>query len=134
VELTLDLRHANDPIRHSAQTQLKRAALKVAKRRGIKVTWKNVNDAPAVDCSEKLSADLARSVRQRQKTLLRLPSGAGHDAAVLSKITPVAMLFVRCKGGISHHPDESVNVDDVRIALEVLTDFILRLAKTHERL
>jgi allantoate deiminase len=51
----------------------------------------------------------------------------------MSRITPSAMLFIRCKDGISHHPDESVKVQDVRMAFEVLNDFILRLAKLHER-
>jgi allantoate deiminase len=41
------------------------------------------------------------------------------------------MLFIRCKNGISHHPDESVKTGDVRVALDVLSDFILRLAKIH---
>jgi allantoate deiminase len=59
-----------------------------------------------------------------------MPSGAGHDAAALSAICPVAMLFVRCQGGISHNPAESVKTADVRVAVEVLADFILNLAKS----
>ena len=59
--------------------------------------------------------------------VIELPSGAGHDAAIMAKITPVAMLFVRCAGGVSHHPDESVRSEDVGIALEVLTDFVQSL-------
>jgi len=50
-----------------------------------------------------------------------LPSGAGHDAVILSDEVPVAMLFVRCAGGISHNPAESVATGDVAAALAVLT-------------
>ena len=49
-----------------------------------------------------------------------LASGAGHDAVVLSRICPAAMLFVRCAGGISHDPRESVSEEDVAVALDVL--------------
>jgi allantoate deiminase len=132
--LTLDLRHAKDSIRRSALKQLKQAALKIAARRRIRLIWENVHETRAVDCSKKLSAELKLSAWQRQKRILQLPSGAGHDAAIMSKVCPVAMLFIRCKGGITHRPDESVRVDDVRLALGVLSDFILRLAKIHERL
>ncbi len=53
-----------------------------------------------------------------------LPSGAGHDTVSMAKITEVAMLFVRCKGGISHNPAESVEVADVAVAITVLNEFL----------
>jgi allantoate deiminase len=59
---------------------------------------------------------------------VELTSGAGHDAAAMGDITPSAMLFVRCKGGISHHPDESVMIEDVEIAIAVMNDFLKLLA------
>jgi allantoate deiminase len=58
----------------------------------------------------------------------RLASGAGHDAAMMAAVTPVAMLFVRCAGGVSHHPDESVRAEDVAVAIDVTTRFVERLA------
>ena len=51
---------------------------------------------------------------------VRLPSGAGHDAAMMAHIAPAAMLFVRCRGGISHHPAESVEEADVAAAIAAL--------------
>jgi acetylornithine deacetylase/succinyl-diaminopimelate desuccinylase-like protein len=59
-----------------------------------------------------------------------LPSGAGHDAAILAELTDIAMLFVRCKGGISHNPAESVTVEDVGIAINVLERFLQLLAES----
>ena len=58
-----------------------------------------------------------------------LPSGAGHDAAALAAVAPWTMLFVRCRGGISHHPDESVEPADVEVALEVTSRFLSLLAE-----
>ena len=81
-----------------------------------------------MDCSEKLSALLGESVKQRQKKTIHLSSGAGHDAAVMAGITPTAMLFIRCKDGISHHPDESVKTADVQVAFDVMNDFLQLLA------
>jgi allantoate deiminase len=62
---------------------------------------------------------------------LALPSGAGHNAVVLSALTPVAMLFVRSRVGLSHNPDEFSLPADIALALEVLIDFLARLARTH---
>jgi len=76
-----------------------------------------------------LAQVFSKCVARQSIQVLRLPSGAGHDAAAISAICPMAMLFVRCKGGISHNPAESVKVSDVRVAIEVLADFIQTLAK-----
>jgi allantoate deiminase len=55
---------------------------------------------------------------------IRLPSGAGHDAAMLASIVPATMLFVRCRGGISHNPAESVEEGDVAAAIDALERFL----------
>ncbi|HCY29890.1 MAG TPA: Zn-dependent hydrolase, partial [Alteromonas macleodii] len=59
-----------------------------------------------------------------------LASGAGHDAMAIADICPVAMLFTRCKGGISHHPAESITIDDVAASLSVLYKTISKLKHT----
>lgn len=59
---------------------------------------------------------------------LTLPSGAGHDAIAMAERWPSAMLFVRCKGGISHHPAESVTADDVALAIEAYFRAVTALA------
>jgi allantoate deiminase len=126
--LTLDVRHQSDARRLAAAKSLRAKAGSIAKRRGLKLIWTPVQENGAVQCDKKLTQILSRSVTSRGLNALKLPSGAGHDAIVLSQICPVAMLFVRCKGGISHNPAELVNVKDVHVAIEVLTDFLLRLA------
>jgi allantoate deiminase len=130
--LTLDVRHASDAQRRTAIRQLRDKALAIARRRKTKLTFEEVHEAGTVDCCLKLTALEAQAIRRHQKVIPRLSSGAGHDAAVMAGITPVAMLFIRCKGGISHQPDESVSVNDVRVSLDVLNDFLLSLAKSHE--
>ena len=131
VRLSLDVRHASDSVRKTALRALKREAHQIARRRKLKLHHEVVQETASVACSEVLSRTLAEAVKRRQKKSPRLASGAGHDAAVMAKITPVAMLFIRCKNGLSHHPEESVKTADVEIALEVMNDFLRRLAAGH---
>ncbi|MBV8221695.1 MAG: M20/M25/M40 family metallo-hydrolase, partial [Solirubrobacterales bacterium] len=79
---------------------------------------------PSVDCSTELTKLLAEAVVSCGQPVVRLTSGAGHDAAMLSTIAPVAMLFVRCSGGVSHNPAESVTVDDAAAAIDATTQFL----------
>ena len=58
----------------------------------------------------------------------RLTSGAGHDAAVMAAVAPMAMLFLRSPGGVSHHPDERVLPGDVAVALDVIVRYLDLLA------
>jgi len=129
VRLSLDLRHSEDALRRSASTDLQKRAKTIASKRKLQLEWQRVSEMAAVKCDRRLSVLLGRSVRRHQKRLILLPSGAGHDAAAMAAITPVTMLFVRCKGGISHHPDEFVSEADVRLAIAVMTEFIQSLAR-----
>jgi allantoate deiminase len=72
-------------------------------------------------------------VRSVQGSCPALASGAGHDAVVVSRLAPVAMLFVRCRGGLSHHPDEFVHRRDLAAALRIVVDFLGRMAVRSER-
>jgi len=125
--LTVDLRHQEDAPRIKATQDLVTVLNEIQQRRGVKALTRIVQATASVPCSTELSDLLRNAARKHQPNVIDLPSGAGHDAAVMAKITPVAMLFVRCAGGLSHHPDEAVRVDDVRIALNVLTDFVVSL-------
>jgi allantoate deiminase len=126
---TLDVRHADDRARRQALRELGRAATQIAQRRGLKVSWRRTQDNGAVKCSPALTTALERSVKAVQRKSLSLVSGAGHDGVVMSKLCPVAMLFVRCRDGLSHHPDEYASPNDLAVALAVITDFLERQAK-----
>ena len=128
---TLDVRHATDAVRRAALFQLGRLARRIARSRRLGVAWQRTQDDGAVMCSPSLTAQLARSVKAVQGRSVALVSGAGHDGVVLSALTPVAMLFVRCRGGLSHHPDEYASPADLGIALRVTVDFLERLAAEH---
>ena len=128
---TLDVRHAKDSVRRAALMQLGRLATQIANRRGLQRHWQRTQENGAVNCSPKLTTPLARSVQAVQGKSLSLVSGAGHDGVVMSTLTPVAMLFVRCRAGLSHHPDEYASPKDLDMARRVMIDFLERLAREH---
>lgn len=130
---TLDVRHARDAGRRAALFNLGRIAARIAARRGLKVAWRRTQDNGAVKCSPELTAQLECSVRAVQGRGISLVSGAGHDGVVMSALTPVAMLFVRCRDGLSHHPDEFASSADLGVALRVMVDFLERMAQRHSR-
>lgn len=125
---TLDVRHADDRRRRAALIQIGRLATQIANRRELVRRWHRTQENGAVACSPTLTTQLARSVAAVQGKSISLVSGAGHDGVVMSALTPVAMLFVRCRDGLSHHPDEFAAPRDLAVALRVMVDFIQRLA------
>lgn len=125
---TLDVRHPEDRARSAALALLERQAMRIARRRKLSLDWEVTQDHGAVACSPELTARLAESVRAAQGRCPSLASGAGHDAVILSRLAPIAMLFVRCRDGLSHHPDEHAAPGDLGVALAVTVGFLERLA------
>jgi allantoate deiminase len=126
---SLDVRHAEDAVREAAVAGLRAEARRIGAARGVEVAWREVMSAPAVAADDALTATLSAAVAERGLPVVTLASGAGHDGVALAELTGVAMLFVRCAGGISHHPDESVEEADVAVALDVLHAFVRGLAR-----
>jgi allantoate deiminase len=77
-----------------------------------------------------LMQTLERGVERAGVPVYRLPSGAGHDAMIMATRMPVAMLFLRSPRGISHHPDESIIVDDVTAALSAGRECLEEIARS----
>jgi allantoate deiminase len=128
VTISLDVRHLEDARRRAAVERLRERANAIAKKRAVSVSWTPVQETASVACDSRLRAVLHAAAREFEPAAPQLPSGAGHDAAALAAICPVAMLFVRCKGGLSHHPGESVKRADVAKGIAALRSFVLRLA------
>jgi allantoate deiminase len=119
-ELSLDVRHPDDAERAAAVARLRERAGEAAAARGVQLEWEELLEQPAVRCDEALRERLARAAEAAGAAPALLESGAGHDAAVMAAVAPVAMLFVRCAGGVSHHPGESVAEADVALAVDAL--------------
>jgi allantoate deiminase len=126
--LSLDVRHADDEVRLEHAQRMLEAAGDIAKRRGVSVVSEPIADNQSVPASPRLSSLLTQAVESLGGPAVKLPSGAGHDAVVMAGLTDIAMLFVRCKGGISHNPAESVNEADVAVTIDVMAKFLELLA------
>jgi allantoate deiminase len=119
--ISIDLRHQDDERRGRLLGRVREIVAEIASRRGVEAGIDVVHDERSVVCDPALGERMRRAAREIGLDPPSLPSGAGHDAVVLSDQVPVAMLFVRCAGGISHNPAESVTTEDVAAALAVLT-------------
>ena len=128
VRLSVDVRHGDDAARGEALAWLEAEAERIAAERAVELVTVPRFDHGAVRCSPELVAALERAVRARGVEPLRLVSGAGHDGVKLAALAPVGMLFVRCAGGVSHDPAESVAEEDVAVALDVLDELLAGLA------
>lgn len=128
VALSIDVRHADDAARESAVARLEARARALVDERQLGLDWSVVQSTSATVMDAELTACLCEAVAARGLPVRRLVSGAGHDGVVLAEDAPVAMLFVRCRGGVSHSPLESVEAADVAVALLVVDDAVKRLA------
>lgn len=123
-ELSIDLRHGEDAVRESLRDHFEHRAREIARSRGCEFNWQVRQETPAVPADPELTGLLGKAVESSDVPVEQLLSGAGHDAAQMAALTPVAMLFVRCEEGISHNPAESVTKEDVEMAVEVMGRFM----------
>jgi len=126
---SIDIRAPEDSIRAQAVATITGRLKEIAAGRDIEITITQTHDAPATECAPWLQAHLAAAIAAQNLPVFHLPSGAGHDAMAIAALCPVAMLFVRCKGGISHTPAESITAEDAEIAVAVLLEFLRNFEK-----
>ncbi len=130
VTFSLDVRSPVDRTRRAGLQEVDRRLRAIARRRQVSVRMNEFYNEKAVACDQRLIRQLTSAAEDLDVATIGLPSGAGHDGLAISRLCPVGMLFVRCKGGVSHHPDESVKADDVETATRVLIAFLERVAPT----
>lgn len=133
VELSLDIRHEDDEQCKRYADQLRAQAAQICAGRGVKCVCQHVQYTSTVACSPNLRQRWQEALAAEGYPVFPLFSGAGHDGVALSVLTDIAMLFVRCRGGISHNPAEAVQEADVAAAIAVLERFLLLTAKEVQR-
>ena len=131
VRFTLDARAPGDELREQAVTAMRDAFEAIAAHRDVTVTLAPIWEARTAACAPALQRQLTQAIHAEGVRVHHLPSGAGHDGMAIVAIAPIGMLFVRCTGGISHHPAEAVTVGDVGIAARVLARFIAQFVPPH---
>jgi allantoate deiminase len=124
VQFSIDVRSPDDARRAAALADLEARITAIAASRGVRVSIAKPHDANAFACDPSIIADLKKAVEAVGVPPRLLPSGAGHDSMVMGKLCRAGMLFVRCKGGVSHNPLESITVEDCALGLKALTRFV----------
>jgi allantoate deiminase len=126
VTFTLDLRAMSDEVRQTAVERFQAKAQEIAQARDLGVGFEPFHDVGRMVCAVELQALFAAAITELDHRPVRLPSGAGHDAQMMAKLCPSAMLFVRCRGGVSHNPAEYASPADMGLAIAALIRFIER--------
>jgi allantoate deiminase len=124
VAFTIDIRAPTDPHRKLAVADIVRRIENIAKRRKLNLQLDVTHENRTVPCVPWLKSQVAAAAAGEGFRVFELPSGAGHDGMAMIDIADVAMVFVRCRGGISHHPDEHVEVGDADAGARVLLRLI----------
>ena len=128
VEFSLDVRAPTSAVRDAAVGRIAAELQAIVARRDLALTLEVTQDLAESPCDPTLTAMLEAAVGDVGVAPRRLPSGAGHDAMVMADLCPSAMLFIRCKGGVSHNPAEAVDPKDAAVAARAMLAFIERLA------
>lgn len=126
VTLTVDVRDVDPDLQRRAARLVLDAATKVAARRGVRLTPEVLSEQPPIVLSAWPRAILYDECRARGVAFRVLPSGAGHDAAVVARRAPAAMVFIPCVDGVSHSPNEQASPEDVALASALLCSAIRR--------
>ena len=124
VSFTIDIRAPTDAHRKRAVTDIVRQIEAIAKRRKLALQLDVTHENRTVPCAPWLKQQVAETIAAEGLRVLELPSGAGHDGMAMIDIADVGMVFVRCRGGISHHPDEHVDLADADAGARVLLRLI----------
>ncbi len=126
-ELTVDLRHTDDLRLREAERRLSAFAAEAAAREGVEIAFRQLARFAPVAFDPAMVARVEATARRLGRSVRRMPSGAGHDAQIMARVCPTAMIFVPSVGGISHNVEEYTAPEDLAAGAEVLLELLLDL-------
>jgi N-carbamoyl-L-amino-acid hydrolase len=129
VRLETDVRDIDGARRDSVLDKLRRACSDVAASRGVTITTELVNADPPATCDPEIVSTMEAAAAEARKTCKKMVSRAYHDSLFMARIAPVAMLFIPCRGGVSHRPDEYASPEWIGSGVHVLARTLARLAE-----
>lgn len=124
VEFTVDLRHPVTAGLNRLHEALMAELRSIANRRSISMDAQLMQRTDSIECDKRIQSVITNCSAKHQKSVTNFTSGAGHDALKIAQTCRTGMLFVRCRDGLSHHPDEFVSTEDIRTALAAWVDII----------
>ena len=125
----MDIRDTDIQRRDLGMRTIEASCHSISEKRQVSIQNELVNaDSPA-DCAPEIIEALSQSCRQHGLKFLSMVSRAYHDSLFISRIAPVAMLFIPCRNGYSHRPDEYASPDDIVRGTLVLAETLAALSK-----
>jgi ureidoglycolate amidohydrolase len=128
VQLSLDVRDTDAARRDRVQAEIEAAAREIARRRGVSVNFEVINSDPPAESSPEILTALTTACEAEGIAYRRMVSRAYHDSSFMSRIAPIAMLFIPCRGGVSHRPDEYSSPEEIARGVTVLARTLATLA------
>ncbi|WP_058189185.1 M20 family metallo-hydrolase [Terracidiphilus gabretensis] len=128
VKLEVDVRDIDATRRDHVLTEIQSACNQTASKRNVRITTEIVNSDPPATCDESILAALEDACKASGKSYRRMVSRAYHDSLFIARIAPVAMLFIPCRGGVSHRPDEYASPEWIGSGVHVLARTLAALA------
>jgi ureidoglycolate amidohydrolase len=128
VKISVDVRDTDLARRDGVMSAMEAASKEIAARRGVSVRIELINaDAPA-DCAPEVVEELSATCRKHGEKFLPMVSRAYHDSLFISRIAPTAMLFIPCRNGYSHRPDEFASIEDIARGTMALAETLASLS------
>jgi allantoate deiminase len=126
--LTIDFRHPEEEVLAQIEGELLGVVARVATARGLEAEVSQRTGQPGIRFDGRVCAAIEEACRDAGVPWRRMPSLAGHDAQLIGRLCPAAMLFVPSRGGVSHRPDEETQLPHIVSGIDVLAGTLFRLA------
>lgn len=127
VELRVDVRSANGDAKREAVASMQDAMREICTERGIGIEINTLTDESPVEFSQEIVDVIARVCAAQNLDAMKMPSGAGHDAAHVARVAPAGMIFIPSREGISHDPREFSAIEEIERGARVLLGALLEL-------
>jgi len=126
--MTIDLRNTDEAVLAASERGLRATVDEIAAAEGVTAAWRELARFAPVAFDDDVVALVERTAAARGLSVMRMPSGAGHDAQVIARMCPTGMVFVPSRAGVSHNPAEFTEPDDLAAGCQVLADVLVELA------
>lgn len=127
-ELSIDIRSTSAPAKDKVARLVKQRGAAIARDRGIAIEVLNIRAEDPVPLDKRLLRVTRQLCDEKAIDYEMMPSGAGHDAMQMAKITPAGMIFIPSRRGISHNPLEWTDPDDIALGAQLLMETMIRVA------
>lgn len=126
--LEIDLRDTQGATRDAALQQIEGATIEICRRRGVELTMERLNVDPPAICDSELVQLVSEVASSTGFSSRRMISRAYHDSLFMAQLCPTTMIFIPCRGGVSHRPDEFSSPAQIEKGVRVLAETFMRLA------